>query len=290
MSHFSPEWLALREPLDNLARDASLATRLIWHLNPSEPLSLVDLGSGTGSNLRYLAPKLGGEQHWLLLDHDPELLRTARTDLQHWSRRMEARWWETDDALYIEHRAWRCRIRSRIQDLASDLDGLDLSGVHCVTTAALLDLVSESWLRKLAQLCRDAGCAIAFALNYDGRLRWQPRDPFDATLRHLLNNHQLTDKGFGPALGPYATAACLQLFGAQGYQLSVNRSEWRIGPTDQTLQTALLDDWTQAVQGIAPGQGPQIAAWRAHRARHIALADSRLTVGHRDVLGWLKRP
>src|SRR5512145_1693947 len=44
--------------------------------------SVVDLGAGTGANLRYLAPRLGSPQDWLAVDSDPvllgELARRAR--------------------------------------------------------------------------------------------------------------------------------------------------------------------------------------------------------------------
>jgi predicted RNA methylase len=38
-----------------------------------------DLGCGTGSMARWLAPQLPGEQRWVLHDRDVELLRIAET-------------------------------------------------------------------------------------------------------------------------------------------------------------------------------------------------------------------
>ena len=34
---------------------------------------MLDLATGTGANLRYLAPHLPGLQHWLVVDRDPLL-------------------------------------------------------------------------------------------------------------------------------------------------------------------------------------------------------------------------
>lgn len=287
MSGFSPEWLTLREPLDTAARDATLPARLADRCDRSKPVTLVDLGGGTGANLRFIAPRLGGAQEWLLVDNDPVLLQAAQTMLTTWARGIGARWLGQGDTLHIEHSAFECRIRPQVLDLAGDLAGLTLDGVHCVTASALLDLVSEAWLRELAERCRMARVAVCFALTYDGRMRWQPRDPFDARVRHGVNRHQLTDKGFGPALGPHATAACKTAFGRQGYHLAISRSDWRIGPVDGAVQTALLTDWTQAAQVIAPEQAAERVEWRQRRRRHIDAARSRLLVGHRDVLGWL---
>ncbi len=41
---------------------------------PLRSLQAVDLGTGTGSNIRYLASRLGGEQRWVAVDNDPTLI------------------------------------------------------------------------------------------------------------------------------------------------------------------------------------------------------------------------
>ncbi len=64
-----PDWLAVREPADHAARDAGLVAPLARALPPH--VRAVDLGCGTGSNLRALGPHLGPAQDWVLVDHDP---------------------------------------------------------------------------------------------------------------------------------------------------------------------------------------------------------------------------
>ena len=41
-----------------------------------------------------------------------------------------------------------------------------------VTASALLDLVSEDWLRRVVDACADSGRAALFAMSYDGEIRW----------------------------------------------------------------------------------------------------------------------
>jgi predicted nicotinamide N-methyase len=90
MSKFSPEWLSLREPIDHRSRNQDLQTQVINYLAKIKTVypgtvRLTDLGSGTGSNLRALAPHLNAVQHWTLTDYDPELLQVARTTLLAWA-------------------------------------------------------------------------------------------------------------------------------------------------------------------------------------------------------------
>lgn len=82
LENFDPDWLALREPLDHATRSARLEELLVPALADRPALRIVDLGAGSGSTLRHLAPRLAelgvdAEQHWLLVDHDEELLQRA---------------------------------------------------------------------------------------------------------------------------------------------------------------------------------------------------------------------
>ena len=69
----SPTWLGVREAVDAAARSADLVARLRRRFRTG-PLEIHDLGCGTGSMARWLAPLLPGPQHWVLYDRDPDLL------------------------------------------------------------------------------------------------------------------------------------------------------------------------------------------------------------------------
>jgi len=70
----SARWLTLREPADAAARSVELVEALRPHLPDGRDLVVHDLGSGSGSMARWLAPRLPGRQHWILYDRDVELL------------------------------------------------------------------------------------------------------------------------------------------------------------------------------------------------------------------------
>ena len=64
MGGFSAEWLSVREPVDhascnNMVKRAMLDYLKAKHGKTLSNLSVVDLGCGTGSNLRGLAPFFG---------------------------------------------------------------------------------------------------------------------------------------------------------------------------------------------------------------------------------------
>ena len=164
---------------------------------------------------------------------------------------------------------------------------LDLPAGALVTCSALLDLVGEAWLAELADRCRAAWAPVVFALSYDGRMLAEPTDTLDETALALFNRHQRGDKGFGSALGPAAIETAVGIFAAQGYALAGESSDWRLGRDAVELQAALLDGWLEAALEIAPERRIDLLAWHARRGEHLRERLATLTVGHRDLIGWL---
>src|SRR4051812_25546624 len=173
MAGFSADWLALREPVDHAARSTDLTRAVLAALPLDAPQRILDLAAGTGSNLRYLVEALSertrpANADWLLVDHDSALLA---------------------------HVAESADVHTRCVDISRFDDRGLFAGRTLVTASALLDLVSEEWLRTLAVRCAQAGAAVLFALTYDGRIVCSPPDPDDAEIVSLVNRHQRIDKG-----------------------------------------------------------------------------------------------
>lgn len=266
MESFSADWLTLREPVDHAARVEPLVTTLAGRLGGAGTSARgVDLAAGTGSNVRYLLPRLPTLTHWTLVDHDAALLAEATARL---AAHPEAR-----GRTFAPRRA----------DL-NDLAALPIDGAALVTASALLDLVSADWMRAFARRCREARVHVLCTLTYDGRLDCDPADALDARVRDLVNAHQRTDKGFGRALGPDATTAAVAAFDAEGFAVTVGDSDWVLDATQAELQRQLIAGWAGAARDMAPAEDAAIAAWRDRRLAAVASGTSRLRVGHGDLL------
>ncbi|MCX7892135.1 MAG: class I SAM-dependent methyltransferase [Burkholderiales bacterium] len=265
MSGFSEQWLALREGADAAARAAALVPAI--RPRDGRTAVVVDLGAGTGANLRWLAPRLACPSRWIAVDHDAALLA-----------RITARPFPEGTA-----------VEPLALDLAQALDRVPFAQADLVTASALLDLVSEAWLERLAAACAAARVPVLFALTYDGRVAWTPRERGDETVRELVNRHQRGDKGFGPALGPAAAGRAAALFAARGYEVSSAASDWTLGPEEAALQSALVAGWLEAALEVAPAERAALADWAARRRAWIASGASRLAVGHVDLGGLPER-
>jgi SAM-dependent methyltransferase len=277
VSGFAATWLGLREPYDHAARSAALAGRFAAAVGRAP--QLLDLGCGTGSNLRYLAPRIPGAQRWWCLDHDASALERARTALRDWS---DGQGWPSRDRagdLVLGRQGGEIAVGFRLADLAKNGQPDD-HRIAGFTASALLDLTSAAWLEYLADRCRHT--AVLIALSFDGRFAFDPPLPEDAEIRGRFAAHQHFDKGFGPALGPAAAPHLADLLRDRGCEVALEPADWRLGPGDEPLLRATLEGIVRAVREIA--QDPGLDRWAALRRRQLAAGDLRLTVGHLDLL------
>jgi SAM-dependent methyltransferase len=263
---FPAAWLELREPADHRARATEALDPLLRWWSGHGASSVLDLGCGTGSNLRYLASKLTGPQRWTMVDHDADLLGRVVSPAPGVSVRV-------------------------LQGDLSDAGLADVGDADLVTASALLDLVSESWLDGLVDACAQRECAALFALTYDGTVEWPASaDPWDVVVRDAVNDHQRRDKGLGPALGPAAARAAAARFQERGFRTELFASPWKLSSRDALLARALIDGWERAAAELRPEDASALREWAGRRGRSTAHADFALVVGHLDLLALPPEP
>lgn len=271
---FDETWLKLREPIDQRSRPAVALTLIKQAWQKHGWKRALDLGAGTGSNVRYLSPFLPVPQQWTLMDHDEQLLASGVMP-------------ETADSVTRV-------VRNLSSEISQQVDAVD---AEFVTASALLDLVSESWLAEMVETCRLKRRGVYFSLIYDGSIQWHAAvndpqladDPEDAAVRQAVNTHQRGDKGFGPALGPMASLKAEAAFRAAGYQVWLLQSRWQLGPADSTVANMLVNGWEsaaveQAVSESRNADRDRFRTWAERRRETVAQGNFGLTVGHLDLI------
>ena len=261
MSGFSADWLALREPCDARARNPNILDDVVASLNRYPSVRITDLACGTGSTLRALSPRLPVQQNWRLVDNDLGLLARAVA---------------TARPATVSATAITLDLN---RDLEAALDG----SVDLVTASALLDLVSEAWLERLAVEIAARSIPIYAALSYDGRITIDPADPLDDAIIAAVNAHQRTDKGFGQALGPTAASLAIARFEKLGYSVVHGKSDWAVGPDDRDMQFDMLAGWAGAARELGDLPLVDTVEWLTHRRDAVNAGRSSIRVGHVDI-------
>ena len=277
MTGFSAQWLALREPADHRARDRALQNKVCEQLanvarTEQRAVRLIDLGCGSGSNLRALATSLPAQQHWTLVDYDPLLLAAARAALLTWADQVIS-----DKTILTIHKSGKTiDIEFAQVDLARDIERVLAWPADVMTAAAFFDLVAETWLVRFCQALRTT---LYTVLTYDGSEQWLPEHHVDDAMLKAFHAHQKTDKGFGVAAGPDASAIMKRELAARGFQVTLAPSPWQIDQAEAAFIQALATGSAAAVRETGLLNAQDLDQWLAARvtAQHC-------TVGHWDIL------
>ena len=249
------DWLALRRTADTAARDLAggLVDRCAAELTQREgPVTVIDIGAGTGANQAYLQSRLGLPSRWVLLDHDATLLGAASGG----DRRVVGG---------IE----------QVDALVSSVTGPCL-----VTCSALLDLLTAPQLDGLGAVLARRRVPGLFSLTVDGRVGFDPGHDDDHAVTAAFNEHQARSGRPGPA----AAAPQRARWPAHRQPTGPACTAWLQGSGPEPLVTRLLTERVSAALEQRPDLAARCRAWLALRLEQAASGALGVTVGHTDLL------
>jgi len=260
----TPEWLSLREPADHAARSRDLVQE-VRAPRSNTGLIVHDLGCGTGSMTRWLAPQLPGPQRWVLHDRDHELLARAASG-----------------SPPVASDGSEVRIVTRPGDLTG-LRADDLADADLVTASALLDLLTAREVEGIAQACVDAGCEVLFTLTVTGEVSLSPPHQLDETIRAAFNAHQRRTHRGRRLLGPNAVAQTAAAFTRRGAAISIQPSSWQLGPENVGLLVEWLTGWVSAACEQRQEFASLARGYLRDRLADAAAGRLRASVAHADL-------
>jgi hypothetical protein len=251
MGGFSPDWLSLREPADRAARNPDVLDACHRAFAGRDRLTICDLGAGTGASVRALSAILPPRQRWILVDDDPAMLAAAQRNL-------------AGVDVVVERR-----------DLAADPTAWP-ADADLVTASAFFDLVSLDWIARFVAVLKERGKSLLAGLTVDGTIVTEPAQPLDTVVSAAFRKHQERDKGFGPAVGPWAGGLLAHYLRGAGYELTSGESPWLLDAG--RLRDEYLDGVVTAVAETGLISAQELSSWR-----DAAAASKNVRVGHTDL-------
>lgn len=262
----SAGWLRLREAADAAARAPELVEPIRRHLAATPRVVIHDLGAGTGSMGRWLAPRLPGPQHWIMYDRDADLLDRAAAEMV--------------DAM---GHGEPVTVETRQGDITR-LTANDLAGASLVTASALLDLLTAEEVERMVAACAGARCPTLLMLSVTGAVELTPADPLDAEIGEAFTAHQRRTVDGRTLLGPAAVDAAVEAFARRGVGVRVRSSPWRLGADQTDLAAEWFTGWLAAACEQRPELTHPAAAYSDSRLAAAAAGRLGVVVEHQDLL------
>jgi hypothetical protein len=263
----SSDWLELREEEDARARSRELALEAARRLGPG-PIVIHDLGSGTGSMMRWLAPILPGPQTWVLHDWNPDL--TARA---------------ADGIAPLDREGRPVSVSSHNGELAH-LRPDDLDGASLVTASALFDVLTSEEVHAIVQACVTVGCPVLLSLSVTGDVYLDPQDPRDEAFEASFNAHQRRLVDGRRLLGRHGVAIARGLFLRAGWNVRPVDTFWRLGDHDPHLLGQWFDGWVDAAHEHRTELRVEGSGYRELRSTQLRRGALSAVVVHTDLLAW----
>jgi hypothetical protein len=254
------DWLTLREPADAAARRVELADAVRERLAGRSRAVIHDLGTGTGSMGRWLAPRLGVAQHWVMYDRDDDLLARAQARVTP-----------------------PTTVTTRNTDITR-LTPADLHDADLITASALLDMFTADEVGRIVDACAAVRVPVLFALSVDGDVRLTPTDPLDARIASAFNAHQRRTADGRTLLGPDAAKSTINAFIDRGARVVHRSSPWTLGPDQAELVTEWFAGWIGAACEERPELTRPVEDYARRRLAETTSGRLLVTVGHVDLL------
>lgn len=267
------DWLEARVPFDDAARQQSLplldrAAQALLDADPTgrTPLTVVDLGAGTGKSAawfrQHLTPRLPGRSiHWLLVDaHEPSL------------------------EIATQHLADADTIVTRLSELptalAHHLPEHPAPGTLLLTCSAVLDVLTQGDVEAiLTTLTTYQGVGL-FLLSITADWHLEPAHPRDPELAEAFADHQRRDGKLGAEGGQ----AMLRTAREHAVQTTHGNSAWHLSaPRDTEFTRRFLTERVAAAVEAAPELEDAALEWLETRNQQ-ATDQLNVTVDHCDVL------
>lgn len=271
MSDFTPEWLDLREPADRRARSTAITNAVGARFALRDDVRVLDLGAGTGANLRATSPLLPRRQSWTLVEHKPDFAESTKARLSAWADAAET----SGNAMHLKKDGREIDVTFAVADLATATLELLEQPVDLVTASAFFDLASEDYIRAFAKAVTGRNAAFYAALTYNGQRRWAPHRPADNQMAAAFHRHQMQDKGLGLASGPLAAAHLADQFRLNGYSVIEGDSDWKLDRNDRMLVDELIRGYAVAVSEIGGVDDKTIVNW-------VNVPRTGAVIGHTD--------
>ena len=260
MHKFENSWLYQREKIDNLSKNLTLIDKINSVLKDLENISILDLGTGTGSNFRFLSKKINNKnQSWTLMD-------ISRSSLQ-----------EAKKNITLNNKIKKVSLK--YNDIIKNIKKTNFNQFDLVTGSAFLDIMPDNWFKDFHRLNQNTKI-IYFSINYDGYFKFYPNHTLDNNMLKLFNKDQKSKKdGKVKAVGPDCGEIIMSHF-SKTHKTFLLNSNW-LDKNNKNFQLMFLNFCKNVIN---KNKEIRLHEWLEFKKAKIIKNKSKLLVHNKDFL------
>lgn len=283
---FTAEWLDTRYSFDSKARNQQVEAAFKNYFFGRKEIQLMDVGAGTGNNLRYWFRQLESPQKWTNVELNPELLALG---FQQAAQLLTTEGYGVKQ--FENHISGMKRKNGRFHEvrlLALQESFLDFAfeilpvKPDVVLANAVFDLLSPEMFVAFAEKLIEHRIPLLSTINIAG-LEWSTATFQDKYYSRCYLHHMNRPQAFGMALGAHVTDFAIDFCKKHQVNVEWGRSDWQIAETDTAMLLANLNYMEQAIPEMLPeAEHSAFSEWLSDKRKQVEAQKLRLNVYHYD--------
>ena len=234
-------WHDERFKFDCEARNQKVEQACFHHFFGKKEMTIVDLGSGTGSNCLYFFEKFPAKQNWIFIETEKSVSEYA---LKRLATEAVQKGYETarnNNSLTLRKEERHIKIEYLTDSFLNLVDLVDLDTVDLVMASAVFDLISFPQFLEFGSVLLEKELPLLSTLNY-AEMNFDSDEPSDIFFIEKYESYMNRPQSFGKAMGKKCPRILVNFFQKQQAKVEFGSSIWKLeGEPAKAMNDHLLN-------------------------------------------------
>ena len=243
---FETNWLDRRSHYDNAARDKNVEIACLNYLKNKSSVSILDIGSGTGSNCLYFLERMPAVQNWIFVEHDEHLSKYALERIKKHAVDAAYSIEVAPQKIFLQKDNRKISIEYITDSFLNLEKKVDLSKIDLVTAGAVFDLLSFKQFVDIASVILENEIALLATMNY-AEMNFSPSEASDVLFIEKYEKHMSRKQEFGKAMGKDCSRSMVKFFRKHQKEIVYGASIWNLVGDEEETHRCLFQFMKSAV-------------------------------------------
>lgn len=234
-------WHDERFNYDCEARNQKIEQVCFHHFYGKKEMTIVDLGSGTGSNCLYFFEKFPSQQNWIFIEQEEKVSQYALNRLGIEADKGGYEVIHGDRSLELKKEGRNIKIEYITDSFLNIVDLVDLDKIDLVMASAVFDLISFSQFVDFGSVLLEKKLPLLTTLNY-AEMNFNSDTPSDVVFIEKYESFMNRPQEHGKAMGKKCPRILVDFFQKQEATVEYGPSIWKLeGESAQVMNHHLLN-------------------------------------------------